>query len=163
MKIIPASQNLVRPIKGTARLISRRQISQHVYEFDFEMIEPMSMDFKAGQYVAIVINPTTRRQYSISTSPSYSKKIFQIVLDIKPNGFGVNYLMGLNTNDVITFVGQIGLFVLPNNLKKNLYFISTGTGLGPLKSMMEELILSGRFKDHNIISVFGTRYIEDVF
>ena len=165
MKVILNPSNLaqtVKHIRGSAKLIDKQKISQFVYEFTFEMLDPLEINFKAGQYIAVVISPAVRRQYSISSAPQ-SKKQFQMIVDIKPNGIGVNYLMNLKSADVIQFIGQIGLFVLPEILEKNLYFISTGTGIAPLKSMIEDLINRNQSKSHNIKVIFGTRYIDDIF
>ncbi len=141
-----------------AKLLKVDQLTENVFELTFEMIEPAEMNFKAGQYITIKINESTRRQYSLSNSPLKSKKIFTLTIDKRPNGVGVNYLLSLKPNDVISFIGEIGIFTLPYTLTKNLYFFSTGVGIAPLKSMVETLILSGKYKDHNIYVVWGTRY-----
>lgn len=156
---------LPKPIQATARLIERKMLADTVYEFKFQMIQPAEIDFKAGQYIAIEIDPRTRRQYSISSAPSNSKDMFEIVIDIKPDGIGTKYLMDLKPNDEIKFIGQIGMFYLPEDyeLAPNLFFISTGTGLAPLKSMIEELIATKQNKNHNTFLYFGTRYINDIF
>ena len=170
MKIISANPQpnlenntqLIKPIKGSAKLIKKTQLSDHVYEFTFEMVEPTEIHFKSGQYIAIQIDSKTRRQYSISSAPQ-NKNQFQLVIDVKPNGFGVNHLMNLEKNDQIIFIGQIGLFVLPQTLDQDLYFVSTGTGLAPLKSMIEDLIANDLYRNHRINVIFGTRYENDIF
>src|SRR3990167_4037666 len=116
MKVILNPSNLaqtVKHIRGSAKLIDKQKISQFVYEFTFEMLDPLEINLKSA--------------------------------------------------DVIQFIGQIGLFVLPEILEKNLYFISTGTGIAPLKSMIEDLINRNQSKSHNIKVIFGTRYIDDIF
>ena len=176
MKIIlnpqPATDsNNIKPIRGKAKLVSKKQLATFVYELTFEMADPLELNFKGGQYIAVIISPTVRRQYSIASAPqgvcvdgkTFSKKHFQLVIDVKPNGVGVNYLMNLALEDEINFIGQIGLFVLPENLSKNLFFISTGTGLAPLKSMAEDLIHKNLFKNHSIKFIFGTRFFNDIF
>lgn len=167
MKIILNQQPIInpnhpKPIRGKAKLVSKRQLSRFVYELIFEMVDPLEINFRGGQYIAVEIERTIRRQYSISSAPQ-NKRHFQMVIDIKPNGVGVNYLMNLKTEDIITFVGQIGLFVMPDNLDKNLFFISTGTGIAPLKSMIEDLINTNKYKEHSIKVIFGTRFIDDIF
>lgn len=162
MKLVINPTDRPRPIKGTAKFISKEQLSSFVYELTFEMVEPIEINFQSGQYIVLIISNTDRRQYSISTSPQ-NKKQFKVALDIKPNGKGVNYLMNLNPGDEINMIGQIGLFVLAPSLSKDLYFLATGTGIAPLKSMVEDLISKDQAKDHNIKVIFGTRYINDIF
>ena len=59
----------IAPIRGMAKLIERNILADTVYEFLFQMVNPTELNFEPGQYIALEINPTTRRQYSISTSP----------------------------------------------------------------------------------------------
>ncbi len=154
---------IASPIRAVAKFLERKQLADTVYQLKFEMISPVEIDFEPGQYIAIEIDIKTRRQYSISNSPIKSKNVFEIVIEIKPNGVGVNYLMNLKPGDEIKFIGQIGLFILPEDLAENLFFISTGTGLAPLKSMIETLILTEQCKHHKIYVYFGTRYTGDIF
>ena len=132
-------------------------------DFLFEFVEPHKLYFEAGQYVAIIVDLKTRRQYSIASSPLSSEKEFVLCVDIKPNGLGVNHLLALNIDDEISFIGPIGNFVLPKILSTNLFFIATGTGIAPLRSMIETLIINGFYKKHNIHLHFGTRNINDLF
>ena len=150
------------PINGTARFIEKVQLSETIYEFTFEMINPAHLDFYAGQYIVLEVAPSEKRQYSISTSPLTSNTKFQTVIDFKPKGLGTKYLENLKRDDQIKLIGQIGRFVLPEELKSNLFFIATGSGLSPLKAMIETLILSGKYKDHKINLLFGS-YKEAIY
>jgi len=150
-----------------ASLKNKTKLTSTVVEFEFEMVDPLRLVFKAGQYIAIDIAPKVKRQYSIASSPSNSKKSFKIVIDVKPNGIGTKYLMGLNIGDVINFIGGIGLFILPARFARDVFFIGTGTGLAPLKSMVEEILAQNAqgilSTLPNIHLYFGTRYKEDIF
>lgn len=150
-------------IKARARLKSKKQLSHFVLEFTFEMVEPKFLDFTSGQYIAIIIDTKTRRQYSIASSPLKTKNEFVLVVDIKPNGPGVNLLLRLNPGNEISFIGPTGNFVIPENLANDLFFISTGTGVAPLKSMIESLISNRLNIKHNIHVHFGTRFVDDLF
>lgn len=149
--------------KSTAKLKEKKQVANFVWEFTFELVEPHKLYFEAGQYVAIIVDPKTRRQYSIASSSLSSEKEFILCVDIKPNGLGVNHLLALNIDDEISFIGPIGNFVMPKMLSTNLFFIATGTGIAPLRSMIETLIIKGLSKKHNIHLHFGTRNINDLF
>ncbi len=151
-----------------AKLIRRDELTENVTELEFEMINPKELNFRPGQYITIKIDNQTRRQYSISSSPLKSKSKFTVTYDKRPNGIGVNFLNNLQIDDEIEFIGEIGLFTLPDNLSENIYFFATGVGIAPLKSMIETLVLSGEYKNHNIHLIWGTRYkdwiiYEDLF
>jgi NAD(P)H-flavin reductase len=150
------------PIKASAKLKSRKKVAEIVYEFSFELIQPEKLDFKAGQYISIDIGEGRRRQYSISTSPEFSKTTFNLLVNTAPDGPGCNYLKSLKIDDIINFIGQIGLFILPVKLSDNLFFIATGTGIAPLKSMIDSLISTNNTEDKNIRLYFGTKHYENV-
>jgi len=150
-------------IKASAKLKLKRQLANFVWEFTFEMNESCKLCFEAGQYIAIIVDPKTRRQYSIVSSPLTSEGEFILTIDVKPNGVSTNLLMTLNIGDEISFIGPIGNFVLPKTLSTNLFFVATGTGIAPLRSMIETLIFNKSNLKHNIHLHFGTRNINDLF
>ena len=147
---------------NSAILISKDELSWCVWRFRFKAKSPL-INFIPGQYISIIIDPSTRRQYSISNYSSASFDEFEIIVDIKPNGVGTTYLKNLNVGDEISFIGPIGRFVLAENLSKDLYFIATGTGIAPFKSMIEFLIHKNLHLSHNIHVHFGTRFSKDLF
>ena len=147
-----------KPQKHIAKLISKQEIAENILEYTFEA-HGGNFNFIAGQYITIFIGGRTRRQYSISSSP-YELPKFQIIFDTRPNGPGTHYLLGLNQLDSIEFLGPIGNFILPDNLSKHLTFIATGTGISPLKSMLEDAI--SRDVKSTIYLYFGTRYEREV-
>jgi CDP-4-dehydro-6-deoxyglucose reductase, E3 len=140
-----------------AKLLRKTQLTPVVFEFSFEMIHPHKLKFQPGQYISISVGNGMRRPYSISVSPELSHNNFELLVDVTPNGVGTQYLMNLIEGDIIEFLGGIGRFVLPENLSENLYFLATGTGLAPIKSMLESLVFSNRYVGRNIELHFGCK------
>lgn len=149
-----------------AELVKKTDLSDTVKEYVFKMIEPTQLDFLPGQYVSISIGDGLRRPYSVS-SWNQKNDTFELIIDITPNGKAINYLLNLELGSLIEFIGGIGRFTLPQNLSKRLFFISTGTGLAPLKSMIQFLtqsnfITSNNKKENKLELHFGTRYKSDI-
>lgn len=151
---------MVKPIKATAKLVKKKELAPHILEFNFEMVKPKEIEFLPGQYVAIEIDPKTRRQYSIASSANL-KNQFDLVVDTRPGGVGSKYLLSLRPGDEIKFIGQIGNFVLPQRLSKNLVFVATGTGISPLRSMIQYLVESNSPRD--IYVYWGLRSINEAY
>ena len=147
-----------KPQLFKAKLLNKEKVSNTVWEYTFSADD---LAFVPGQYLTIVIGPRERRQYSFS-SQNLSNQNFQIIFDTRPNGVGTKYLLDLNIGDVIQGIGGIGNFILPKELAKNLVFIGTGTGVAPLKSMIEDLISNKKHLAHNIFLYFGTRNSEGI-
>jgi NAD(P)H-flavin reductase len=80
---------------------------------------------------------------------------------IIPNGKGSNYLANLEINDLLTVKGPYGMcYIKPEN-KNNLVMVATGTGIAPIKAILEDLAAK---KDTRTIDVlFGCRYEKNLF
>ena len=147
-----------KPAVHKAELITKNLIAENIWEYTFKGLGG-NFNFSAGQYVTIFIDRNTRRQYSISSSP-YLLPEFQIIFDIRPNGPGTQYLLELATSHNIEFLGPIGTFTLTDKLPQELNFIATGTGISPLKSMIEKAVADNIESAINLY--FGTRYRNEV-
>ena len=101
---------------------------------------PKNFKFKAGQYISIsfpIKNSKIRRPYSIASSPN-KKEFLEICVKRVEKGPASNFICDLSQGDKIEFLGPMGNFIIQNNSKqKDLIFISTGTGIGPFKSMID--------------------------
>ncbi len=150
------------PINAKAKLIEKKNLTAKILYLKFEMTEPDAINFSPGQYVSMDIGGGTRREYSIASSPLDDNKSFEIVVDTTPKGAGSQYLLDLEVGSEISFLGEIGNFVLPEVLAPNLFFIATGTGITPLKSMIESIVLNVEDDNLNVYVYYGTRTHEEV-
>jgi CDP-4-dehydro-6-deoxyglucose reductase, E3 len=147
------------PSKFTSRFIKKEKFSAKCYKLDFELVDG-TLDFKAGQYMSVIVSDKIRRSYSIYSSPLDSQKEFSLLVDMSVNGPGTNYLRNLNPRDEINAIGPLGHFVLPDVLCENLYFIATGSGIAPIDSMIETLIKQK--SKSNMYLYFGTSHNSNV-
>ena len=120
-------------------ILSRKpQLNSDTYLYHFDLIEPREINFKAGQYLMIKI-PTDKdpvsRLYSIASSAA-EKNSFELIIQIIPGGLASSYLSNLKVKDEIIFQGPAGMFGLKENDRQKI-FLTTGTGIAPVKSMLE--------------------------
>ena len=134
-----------------------KKLEEDIFSFKFSISGSKDFIFKAGQYVVLQISGNIRRSYSIASAPSLSENKFELIADIIPDGAGSTYLMGLKTGQKISFLGPAGNFGLSEELDNDLFFICTGAGLAPIKSMIEELVVTEKYREHKIHLIFGTR------
>ena len=131
--------------------------------FDFRIKTAALFDFKAGQYISIKIcdDPSKPcfRPYSIASSPHQTVTL-NICLKVIPNGRASTWLNTLQPNTNLEFLGPIGNFLFQPNTKTTL-FIATGTGIAPLKSMIEDEL--SKDNKQNLHLIFGVRHIRDIF
>ncbi len=72
-------------------------------------------------------------------------------------GIGTKYLFDeIKVGSELIFRGAQGVFVLPNPIEKDLFFICTGTGIAPFRSMLH-YITEHNVPHKKIYLIFGTR------
>lgn len=131
------------PKQYTAKLQDKIVFHDKFVEYHFELVEPHTMDFRAGQYVSIkVAENGTRRSYSICSSPAVNHG-FQLMVDNTPDGVGTNYLKNLEFGEEIELLGPMGHFVLKDPAESGeeaIVLVATGSGITPFRSMLYELL-----------------------
>ena len=152
----------IKPSTYNAKLTGKKLLIDWLAVFSFEVVSNTPFSFKAGQYISIKVKDFLRRSYSMYNPPLELGNSFKLLVDLRPDGHGVNFLSKLDTGETIEFTGPLGKFVLPDNKPKNLVFIVTGSGVCPVNSIIETLILSSDYSNHNIYLYFGTKYKKDI-
>jgi CDP-4-dehydro-6-deoxyglucose reductase len=72
-------------------------------------------------------------------------------------GVGSKYIFdNVNVGSSITLRGPYGIFVLPDPIEKDIFFICTGTGVAPFRSMLH-YINYHHLPHKNLYLLFGTR------
>lgn len=145
----------------TATVKNKQQFTEDVIELEFETLEPFN--YIAGQFVTFKIadkTPPCFRAYSISAAPKKDGNIFATCLKVIPGGRGSNWLNSLKIGDELEFMGPNGKLIFNTPPEKLALFIATGTGITPLKALIEdELNKNNQQKLHLL---FGLRHIKDV-
>ncbi len=151
------------PKQYTAKLEDKIQYNEKYIHYAFEFTEPHSMNFIAGQYVSLKVSDKgERRSYSIASSPGINHGV-ELLLDISPQGVGSKYLESLQFGDTVTFLGPLGLFIVQEKIpERELFFIATGSGVAPFRSMLLDLLQEKQDK-RKMTMYWGLRYEQDMF
>lgn len=118
-------------------------------------------DFIPGQFVTLDLPIHEKlnkrwRSYSIASWPD-GTNVFELLIVLLETGAGSSYLFReVYEGSELTFRGAQGVFTLPPQLDQDLYFICTGTGIAPFRSMTHH-ILNRQVPHKNIYLLFGTR------
>lgn len=147
-------------------VIRIEDFTHNTRRFWIEVSELETFDFIPGQFVTLDLpiheKPNKRwRSYSISSWPDGSN-IFELLIVHTPGGLGTTYLFNeVKVGDELTFRGAQGVFTLPPSLEKDVFFICTGTGIAPFRSMVNHIQLHNT-TIKNIHLIFGCRKKEDL-
>ncbi|QJC34085.1 ferredoxin--NADP(+) reductase [Enterobacteriaceae endosymbiont of Donacia cinerea] len=119
-------------------------------------------NFYAGQFTKLALDingKKIKRAYSYINSPSNQNYEFYIS-NIKKGKLSP-YLYNLGINDKIFISKHASGNLILNNIQpcENLWMLSTGTGIGPYLSILQDKVCFKKFL--KIILVHSVRYIED--
>ena len=110
-------------------------------------------DFKAGQVIAVAMQPTDEpRLYSIASG--ISKKHLSILFDVKPEGELTPPLSVVKPGDTIYISEPFGKFLC---LDSPATWIATGTGIAPFISLVESK------QANNVNLLHGARTLDKFF
>ncbi|MEO8719600.1 MAG: FAD-binding oxidoreductase [Ginsengibacter sp.] len=123
-------------------------------------------NFKAGQFVTLdlpihELKNKRWRSYSIASWPD-GTNIFELLIVLLEGGAGSTYLFDdVKVGSELTFRGPQGVFTLPETIEKDLFFICTGTGIAPFRSMLNYILLQN-IAHKNLYLIFGCRTQNDL-
>ncbi|MEO7312537.1 MAG: FAD-binding oxidoreductase [Chitinophagaceae bacterium] len=150
-------------VQGIVTRIIDETASTKRFTIEVPVLE--TFDFKPGQFVTIDLpiheKPNKRwRSYSIASRPDGTNS-FELVIVLLEEGLGTPWLWSnVTVGTELTLRGPVGVFTLPENIEKDLYFICTGTGIAPFRSMATHIIAHS-VPYRNMYLIFGCRKFAD--
>lgn len=126
---------------------------------------PPNSNFKynSGQYVNL-IKGNLKRSYSIANASQKNTNL-QFFIKKYENGLMSHYLFNeAQEEDLLRIEGPLGSFFFRESISKNIIFLATGTGIAPIKSILEQISKQkNKYAEKRFWLFFGARYKEDLF
>jgi len=150
----------------SGRVIRIEDETPNTRRFWFEVPELDHFDFLPGQFVTLDLPIHEKsnkrwRSYSIASWPD-GTNVFELIIVRLPEGSGTQYLFEeVQVNTVIPFRGPQGVFTLQEPLKEHTFFICTGTGVAPFRSMLHQ-IRNKAIAHQSLYLIFGCRKQSDL-
>lgn len=146
---------------ATERVLSVHHWNDNL--FSFKTTRDPGLRFENGQFVMIGLQLEGRplvRAYSIA-SPNYEEHLEFFSIKV-PNGPLTSRLQHLKVNDeVLVSRKPTGTLVIHDLLPgRHLYLLSTGTGLAPFMSVIQDIEAYDRFE--KIILIHGVRFVSEL-
>lgn len=139
------------------------------WRFVFESPLYAELNFIPGQLVQLLAKPyapseggeSIQRNYSVASWPNGSNK-FELIITYLKGGKMSEYLFNeAKLGDEFAYRGPMGIFTLPEKIDRDIFFVSTGSGISPFRSMLG-WIAEKKIPTKNIKLFFGTRTKEDI-
>ena len=161
---IPPELFLIREYK--VRVAAIQELTPDTREFRFELMEPDTISFKAGQYIQVNIpeyegcDEPVYRAYSIASPQSKPGEVTLVITKV-PQGIATTFLHDLlKEENEITLNGPYGDFHLRES-DRDIFMVATGSGLAPIVSLLHEVADKGIQRKTTVI--FGDRSRKDLF
>ncbi len=145
-----------------ARISKIISLTPTVKHFVLEYAADADTSFTAGQFMMVHLEKDGKphkKPYSIASSPSLKGKL-ELCIKLVEGGFVSTYFFGLSEGDTIHTSLPYGVFTVREPWQDNLVFVGTGTGVAPLRGMIQRLYEQNC--DKQIWLIFGNRYETDV-
>lgn len=127
---------------------------------------PPTADFSfiPGQYIDVIGPKGIRRSYSLANA-SCADKMLELHIRAVEGGVMSEYWFNqAKVNDLLRLNGPLGTFFLRDSSDVDLIFLATGTGIAPVKAMLESM--SGRPVNRHprsITVLWGARTTADLY
>jgi CDP-4-dehydro-6-deoxyglucose reductase, E3 len=138
-------------------------VSQGVLRVFLRLPPAANFEFYPGQYVDIIGHGGIRRSYSIANVP-HGEMTLELHVQRVPGGTMSEYWFGkAKTGDLLRLYGPLGTFLLREVQGLDLVFLATGTGIAPVKAILEGLAQNAQTKPRSVTIYWGGRAREDLY
>jgi CDP-4-dehydro-6-deoxyglucose reductase, E3 len=155
---------LPEPKTVPCRIQSLELLSHDVARVTLRLPPNSALEFLPGQYIDVIASGGLRRSYSVANAPRHDKQI-ELHIRAVPNGEMSRYWFGeAKANDLLRLRGPLGTFFLREQAGKHLVLLATGTGIAPVKAIVEGLsALAEEAQPRSVTVYWGGRHRNDLY
>ncbi|KJS65038.1 MAG: CDP-6-deoxy-delta-3,4-glucoseen reductase [Comamonadaceae bacterium BICA1-1] len=153
------------PVKRLPVRVSRLQrATPEVMIVHLQLPASDAFGYHAGQYVDVLLRDGSRRSYSMANAPHFQALAPGLELHLRhlPGGLFTDHVFGaMKEKEILRIEGPHGGFYLRENSSKPMIFLASGTGMAPIKALIEHL----RFKniERHTTLYWGARRPSDLY
>jgi CDP-4-dehydro-6-deoxyglucose reductase len=144
-----------------ARIVSLDQLALNIVRVVLKTPPASPMRFLAGQYVDVIAEGV-RRSYSLANAPRADGLLEFIIKRYAGGVMSAYWFERAKPNDLLRIEGPFGTFFLREEGPKHILLLATGTGIAPVKALLEEIAADPERATRHRLSVFwGNREVEN--
>ncbi len=129
-------------LKLPCRVLSIDKPAPDVAVLRLQLPANQNLQYRAGQYVEFILQGGVRRSYSMANAPGRlgSPPAIELHLRHLPGGRFTDHVFGaMKERDILRLEGPFGSFFLREESAKPILLLASGTGLAPIKAIVEQL------------------------
>jgi CDP-4-dehydro-6-deoxyglucose reductase, E3 len=125
--------------KMPARISSMQRKSPDVIQLQLQLPATESFQYRAGQYIDVLLRDGARRSYSMANAPHTGPSL-DLHIRHMPGGRFTDLVFGsMKERDIVRIEGPMGSFFLREDSNKPLVLLASGTGFAPIKALIEHM------------------------
>ena len=136
-------------------LEEKHLLSPHILRLNFRVLGEESLRWLPGQYLELLLDNGQRRAFSIANASDGGNRIELHVRHVAEGNFSRWAFESLEEGMRLRAEGPLGTFVPRENSERGLLFIAGGTGIAPIKAMIEHFAALGSQRPMELY--WGTR------
>lgn len=136
-------------------------LGRGVWEFQFDLENPPSIHYKAGQFILAQVQeqPEVWRAYSISNLNSAGDMV-RITVRNNPEGYGTPLLFEKRPGDSVLLEGPMGNELVVDKNSDRVVLVAGGIGITPFVPLVQDLV-EGENAIKEIVLVYGVNKPEE--
>lgn len=146
------------------RINSLEKLTHDVIKVTLRLPPSAAFHFIPGQYIEVIGPDGERRSYSLANSPRADKTLELYIKAVEGGAMSHYWFDKASANDLLRLNGPFGTFFIRNISQRELIFLATGTGIAPVKAMLEGLLTLAAEQMPKSVTVFwGARHEHDLY
>lgn len=146
------------------RIHSLERLSDDVVKVLLRLPPTSNFEFHCGQYIDVIGQAGLRRSYSIAGAPTADKHLELHIRRVPGGSMSDYWFERARANDLLRLHGPLGTFFLRETDGLDLVFLATGTGIAPVKAILEGMGQRTEPQAARSVSVFwGGRVQADLY
>jgi CDP-4-dehydro-6-deoxyglucose reductase len=148
-------------------LVLKEVIKETKSNWRFIFEDPLydKLEYIPGQLIQLCAKPgdddSVIRNYSVASWPDGTNNIELIITYLEGGAMSEYLFKEAKIGDEFVYRGPMGVFTLPETIDRDIFFVSTGSGISPFRSMVNYIALNG-VPTQNVKLFFGTRTQDDI-
>jgi CDP-4-dehydro-6-deoxyglucose reductase, E3 len=129
-------------LRMPCRVMAMERRAPDVVVLRLQLPANQAFQFRAGQYLEFILRDGRRRSYSMATAPSKLGTPPSIELHLRhlPGGVFTDHVFGaMKDKEILRMEGPYGSFFLREESDKPIVLLASGTGLSPIKAIIEHM------------------------
>ena len=151
--------------KMPARVNSLERLADDVIRVRLQLPAAEVFQYRAGQYVDIILRDGSRRSYSMGNAAHTQAEIGGIELHIRhlPGGMFTDPLFNgtIKEKGILRLEGPMGGFYLREDSDAPIIMLASGTGFAPIKALLEHMAFEGQTRPATVY--WGGRRPQDLY